>query len=152
MTAQTGRTVSRWTEFWYSNGTLRELPVSSINGVGLTYAEVDLTAFMDAVRGALPDTPDCKIEISGPFDTTANGAHAVLSSECGGNTPRSLDIRFGMRQAWESGEPQFGITATATSGFLCTAYTVDPSNATYSAKFVLFPGSSAPAWGTTDEA
>jgi len=152
MTANTGRTVSRWTEFWFSDGSMRELPVDSINGVGLTYPEVELSAFMDAIKGALPDTPDCQIDISGPFDSTANSAHAVLSAANGAMTPRSLDVKVGIRHAWEEGEPQFGITASATSGFICTNYVVDVNAGKYTAKFRLFPGSSAPAWGTVAEA
>lgn len=152
MTANTGRTTSRWTEFWFSDGTLRELPVDTINGVGLTYEEVELTAFMDAIKGALQGTPDCQIDISGPFDTTANSAHAVLSAANGAMTPRSLDVKIGIRQAWVEGEPQFGITASSTSGFIVTNYLVDVNAGKYSAKFRLYPGSSAPAWGTVAEA
>lgn len=153
MTANTGRTVSRWVAFLFSDGSqMRELPVDTINGVGLTYDEVELTAFMDAIKGALPNTPDCQIDISGPFDTTANSAHAVLSADVGGVTPRSLDVQVGIRHDWESGEPQFGITASATSGFICTSYIADVNTGKYTAKFRLFPGSSAPAWGTAAEA
>ena len=152
MTVNTGRTVARFTEFWFSDGTMRELPVDSINGVGLNYEEVELTAFMDAIKGALPNTPDCAIDITGPFDTTANSAHAVLSAANGAMTPRSLDVKVGIRQSYVEGEPQFGITATATSGFICTSYIVDVNAGKYSAKFRLFPGSSAPAWGIASEA
>src|SRR5512133_2930918 len=141
MTVQTGRTVSRFTEFWFSDGTMRELPVDSINGVGLTHEEVELTAFMDAIKGALPNTPDCQIDITGPFDTTANSAHPVLSAACGAMTPRSLDVKVGIRQNYVEGEPQFGITATATSGFICTSYIVDLNAGKYSATFRMFPGS-----------
>lgn len=131
---------------------MRELAVDSINGVGLTFPEVELMAFMDAIRGALPDTPDCQIEITGPFDSTATtGAHTVLSAAAGVATPRSLDVQVGIRHDWETGEPQFGITATATSGFICTSYIADVNTGKYSAKFRLFPGSSAPAWGTVAE-
>lgn len=153
MATNTGRTVSRWTGFLFSDGSsMRELPVDSINGVGLTYPEVELTAFMDAIKGALPDTPDCQIDITGPFDSAANSAHAVLSAANGVVTPRSLDVQIGVQHDWESGEPQFGITATSTSGFICTSYIVDVNAGKYSAKFRMFPGSSAPAWGTAAEA
>ena len=153
MTANTGRTVSRFVEFWFSDGTtMRELPVDAINGVGVTHAEVELTAFMDAIKGALPDTPDCQIDITGPFDSTANSAHDVLYAANGAMTPRSLDVKIGIRHAWVEGEPQFGITATSTSGFIVTSYIVDVNTGKYSAKFRLFPGSSAPAWGTVAEA
>ena len=153
MAVQTGRTVSRWTAFLFSDGSsMRELPVNSINGVGLNYPEVELTAFMDAIKGALPDTPDCAIDISGPFDSSSNSAHAVLSAADGVSTPRSLDVQIGIRHDWEAGEPQFGITATATSGFFVSSYIVDVDAGTYSAKFCMFSGSSAPAWGTVAEA
>jgi len=161
MAIQTGRTVAKWIDFIVMafGGTLRSIPVNSINGVGLSYPEQDLTAFQDAIKGALSGTPDCQISITGPFDTTPvaavgtlSGSHTVLASLVGGNTPCTIDIHVGMRHTWESGEPQFGITSTATSGFLCRTYDVNIDTMTYTATFSMFPGSSAPAWGTTVEA
>lgn len=160
MTANTGRTVSKFCDFRIddSAGTLRSIPINSINGVGLTYPEADLTAFQDAVKGVLLGTPECKITISGPFDTTAaqtagtlSGSHTVLSGIVGKLVPLTLDFQVGIQHAWEAGEPQFGITSSATSGFLCSDYQVDISNGAYTASFVMFPGSSAPAWGTAAE-
>ena len=152
MTANTGRTVSQWTSFNVddSGGTLRAIPVNSINGVGLNYEEVDLTAFTDAVKGVLLNTPDCKITISGPFDTTANtGSHTVLSGIVGLMVPLALDVRIGMRHAWEAGEPCFGITGTTSNGFICSSYIPNPDDGTYTATFVMYPGSAAPAWSTS---
>ena len=165
MTAQVGRTVSRYVNFVVSDPTtIRDIPISSLSVCGVTYEEQDLTAFQDAVRGALPGMPDAPIEISGPFDTTAavsasgtgvapalSGSHVVLSAINGGFTPLTLDVQFGMRQTWETGEPQFGLSGTSTSGYICTNYTVNADDMTYSAKFVLFPGSTLPAWGTNPE-
>lgn len=154
MAAQTGRTTSKWTVFKVddSSGTLRQIAVDSINGVGLVYDEVELTAFQDAIKGALPAHPDVTITITGPFDTTADtGSHTVLSGIVGGVTPLSLDVQVGIRHAWEPGEPQFGITSSSTSGFLCFDYQPDLNTGKYSAKFRMFPGSSAPAWGTAAE-
>ena len=151
MTANTGRTTQKWTTFLVddSGGTLREIPVDSINGVGLTYDEVELTAFIDAVKGVLPAHPDCTITITGPFDTTAStGSHTVLSAIAGGTTPLALDVRIGVRHTWEAGEPTFGITGTTTAGFLCTEYVADVNAGKYSAKFRVFPGSTAPVWAT----
>ena len=159
MTANTGRTVSKFVDFRIddSAGTLRSIPVDSINGVGLTYDEVEVTAFQDAIKNALPGHPDVVISISGPFDTSAaaaagtlSGSHTVLSAINGAMVPLTLDVQVGIRHAWESGEPQFGITSSATSGFLCYDYTVDMSTKKYSAKFRVF-GSVAPAWGTAAE-
>jgi len=160
MTAQTGRTVSKWTDFRIDDnaGTLRSIPVNSINGVGLDYEEVDLTAFQDAMKGVLLGQPSCTIDIAGPFDNsvaaaagTLSGSHTVLSGIVGGVTPLTLDVQLGIRHAWEADEPQFGITSTAANGFLCSSYQVDPGAGTYSAKFVMYPGSAAPAWGTAAE-
>ena len=160
MTALTGRTTSNWIDFIVqdSGATLRSIPVNTINGLGLNYEETDLTAFQDAIKGALLGQPDCSIDIAGPFDTTAaasagtlSGSHTILSAIVGVLTPLAIDVQVGIRAAWESGAPQFGITSTATSGFLCSNYSVDVGAGTYTAKFVMFPGSSAPAWGTAAE-
>ena len=164
MAVQTGRTVSKFVRFLVddSGGTPREIPVSTINGVGLPYEEVDVTAFQDAVKGTLSNQPDCTIEVSGPWDSTAvaaaaasaaapvlSGSHAVLYNLAGAYTPLGLCICFGVRHYWEAGEPVFGIvTATAANGFVCTAYNVSPNDMTYSATFKVYPGSAAPAWGT----
>jgi len=164
MAAQTGRTVKRWVRFVVddSAGTLREIPVDSINGVGLEYPEGDVTAFQDAMRGVLPDTPDCTISISGPVDNSAaqaaaasgaapvlSGSHTVLSAIAGRSTPLTLGIYIGIGHYWETGEPVFGITSSATAGFLCLSYIVDPGTMKYTATFKVYPGSTAPAWGTT---
>lgn len=166
MAANTGRTVSKYVNFVCddSGSTLRDIPINSLSVVGVTYEEMDLTAFQDAVRGALPGHPDAPIEISGPFDTTAaqaasgtgvvpalSGSHTVLEPVNGLMTPLTVDIQFGIRQTWETGEPQFGITSTSTSGYIVTQYNVNADDMTYSAKLVLFPGSSLPAWGTAAE-
>lgn len=160
MTAQTGRTTFKHIQFNVddSGSTLRSIPINSLSVVGIQYDEQDVTAFQDAVNGALPSMPDAPIEISGPFDNTAaqtvgtlSGSHTILSAINGLMTPLSLDVQFGIRHAWESGEPQFGITASAANGYICTRYTVDVSNMTYTARFVLYPGSAAPAWGTAAE-
>jgi hypothetical protein len=157
MTAQTGRTTQKWVEFLVddSGGTLREIPVDSINGVGLTYDEVELTAFQDAIKGVLPAHPDCTITIGGPFDTSAaasaptlSGSHTVLNGIVGAATPLALDVRIGIRHVWEAGEPTFGITGTTTAGFLCFDYQADVNSGKYTAKFRVYPGSTAPVWAT----
>lgn len=163
MAAQTGRTTGAYVRFLVddSAGTPREIPVDSINGVGLDYGGADTTALQDAVKSVLPETPDCVIEITGPFDNTAaaaagasgaapslSGSHTVLSGIVGVGTPLMLDVRFGVRHYWETGEPVFGITGTAANGFICTKYTVDAGTAKYAATFRVMAGSAAPAWGT----
>jgi len=166
MAGNTGRTVSRFINFSVEDDTdtMREIPVSDISIVGVVYEEQDMTAFQDAVKGSLAGMPDAPIEISGPFDNSAvatasasgvvpalSGSHTVLSGINGRLHPLGLDVQFGVRETYTAGEPQFGITATATSGYICTSYTVG-SDLMYNAKFVLFPGSSLPAWGIALEA
>ena len=150
MTAQTGRTVNRYitVKIHDSGGTLRTIPINSINGVGLEYETIDVTAWSDAVKGALQGMPSAEIEISGPFETTV---HGYLSGIVGGFTPLTLDVQVGIRHAWEAGEPQFGITSTTANGYLCTAYTVNLADMTFTAKFSPYSGSAAPAWGTAAE-
>ncbi len=150
MTAQYGRTTSQWTAFKIEDAgnTIRSIAVNSINGVGLTYPQLDLTAFKDAIHGALPETPDCVITIGGVFDTDSDvGTHTVLSGIVGGVTPLTLDVQVGIRHAWEALEPQFGASGTATSGFLCRAYDPNLDDMSFTAEFGMYPGSTAPAWG-----
>lgn len=158
MTAQTGRTIYKYTDFRVddSGGTLRSIPINSLSACGITYDEQDMTQWQDAVKNALPTFPDAPIEISGAFDTSAaatagtlSGSHTILYNLVGATTPLSLGVFIGIRHTWESGEPVFGITSTSANGYICTRYTVDIANMTYSARFVLYPGSAAPAWGTT---
>ena len=150
MAINTGRTTFKFLTFSIDDTvpTLRQIPINSLSVVGVVYDEVDLTAWQDAVRGVLPSMPDAPIDIGGPFDTTALvGSHTVLSAVNGLMVPLSVSIAFGMRQAYVAGEPTFGITSSATSGYLCLSYTVDPSTMMYSAHLALFPGSSLPAFG-----
>ncbi|MBW2570279.1 MAG: hypothetical protein JRE47_13180 [Deltaproteobacteria bacterium] len=152
MAANTGRTNKKWTTFNIddSGGTLRQIKVSSINGVGLTYDAADVTAFSDAIKNALPGHANCIINISGPIDTTADtGNHVVLSGVNGGVTPLSLDVKIGIRQSWDA-EPQFGMTSSATSGFLVRDYIVNPDDSTFSAVCYVM-GPTAPAWGVAAE-
>lgn len=160
----TGRTVSKFFKFQIkdSGGVLRDIPVNSVNGIGLTYEEVDLTAFQDAVKGFLPNQPDFTLTISGPFDNRAaqaastsgqaaalSGSHTVLAPLNGALTPLSFACYFGIQAYWSTGDPVFGLASSSTNGVLVFDYQVDPSNMTYSAKLRLFPGSAAPAWGTS---
>jgi len=121
--------------------------VNSIGTVGLSYESQDVTAFSDGVKNIVIGQPTAALTIGGPFDTTI---HSHMAAIDGAVTPLSLDIQIGVRHAWESGEPQFGITSSSTSGYLCTGYTVDMSANTWSATLDVF-GPTAPAWGTSAE-
>ncbi len=162
----TGRTVSKWFNFVIedSGTTIRDLAVYTISVVGVVYEEQDLTALADQIKGSMANMPDAPIEITGPFSNKAavaasgtgaaaayTGSDTMLPGINGGVTPLTLDCQFGIQSLWSTGDPQFGISQSATQGYLCTAYTVDPATMEYQARFVLFPGSALPAWGTGAE-
>lgn len=159
MAANTGRTVGKYIKVQIADtgDTLRDIPVSSIGGVGIDYDEVDLAALQDAVKGVLPGQGNVGIDITGPFDTTAaqaassstqaaalSGSHTVLQPLNGGTTPLSFAVYFGVKHYWETGEPVFG----GENLFIVTNYKVN-DDGTYNATIKLAAGAAAPAWGTS---
>jgi hypothetical protein len=151
MTAQTGRTHSKWLGVFLDNGsgTLTDLSsyVNTVGQFGLTYDTQDVTAFADAVKNIVIGQPGAPITLGGPIDTVIITHIAAIN---GVNTPLTLDLRMGIRHAWEAGEPQFGITSSATVGYLCDGFMVDPVANTWTANFDVF-GATAPAFGTASE-
>ena len=167
MAIQTGRTHYRWVNLILHdyNGDLREIPINGISICGFTYDEHDLTAWQDAVKGALPGMPDAPIEFTGPYDVqpaqavsasgvvpALSGSHVVLEPIMGVMTTLSVDIQVGVRHTWEDGEAQFGMTRAAGDGYILTKYDVDFVNMNYAARLVLYPGSALPAWDVAAEA
>ena len=130
-------------------GTLTDISAytNSVGTVGVTYETQDVTAFSDGVKNVVIGQPAAPLTLSGPIDTVIITHMAAI---VGLSTPLSLDLRFGIRQAWQAGEPQFGITSSSTVGYLCTAFTVDPSANTWTAQFDVF-GATLPAFGTAAE-
>lgn len=169
MAAQTGRTVSKWCKFQIddSAGTLRDVGIESINGIGLSFDETDLTVFQDAIKSALQGQPDFSMTLGMVFDNSAaqtasssgqaaalSGSHTVMKGllaavTAGTDSPLAFGFYVGNRHYWETGEDVFGITGTATNGVRLFDYTFDPATQKSSAKFRMSPGSAAPGWGTT---
>ena len=150
MTANTGRTTFKYVVFYVDNSTPALAQLTDLIGlsvVGLAYDEVDVTAWADGVKNALPGQPDAPIVARFRFSTAC---FTHLSGIVGGETPLALDIRFGIRHAWEAGEPQFGITGSTTSGYLCSSVTINPDDMTVEARFVVM-GGTAPAFGVAAE-
>ena len=151
MTAQTGRTHSKWCTVKVDNsgGTLTDLSayVNSVGALGMTFDTQDTTAFSDGVKNFVVGQPVAAFTLGGPIDTVIITHMAAI---CGTGTPLSVDILLGIRHAYEANEPQWGISMSATSGYLCTAFTVDPVANTWSASFDMF-GPTAPAWGVAAE-
>jgi len=151
MASQTGRTHAKHITFKLDNssGTLTDLSayVNTVGTVGTTYETQDVTAFSDGVKNIVIGQPTAAITIGGPIDTVIVTHMAAIN---GAVVPLSMDIQFGIRHAWEAGEPQFGITSSATSGYLCHSFNIDPSANTWSAQLDVF-GATAPAFGTAAE-
>lgn len=149
--ATTGRTHAKHITVKLDNsgGTLTDISayINTIGSVGLTYETQDVTAFSDGVRNIVIGQPTAPLTIGGPFDTTI---HTQMTGINGAVTPLSLDIQIGIVSAWDAGEPQFGITSSATSGYLCHSYMVDMQANTWTAQLNVF-GATAPAWGTAAE-
>ena len=157
------RTVSRWVRFIIGDDTeppvLREIPINSVNGVGLDYPDEDVSAFQDAVKGVLSGQPDCEVTVTGPFDDAAavaaagtgdaptlSGSHTILHDIVGTNHLIPLGVCIGMQGYYVNTDPAFGLNRTTVNGFICTAYMVNPDDGTYSATFKVYPGSVAPSW------
>lgn len=154
MAANTGRTADKWTDFYIddSAGTLRLVKHKTISGLGLMYPARDTSAVNDATDNSLPGRPALTITVVFPLDTTAlTGSYTVLNGIAGGVTPLTMDVRVGVRHAWEAGEPQFGITSDASNGMLCQSMEVNPDAMEITGVFVVYPGSSSPAWGVAAE-
>ena len=151
MPAQTGRTHENHITFKLDNssGTLTDLSayVNTVGTVGTTYETQDVTAISDGVKNIVIGQPTAALNIGGPIDTVIVTHMSAIN---GAVVPLSMDIQFGIRHAWEAGEPQFGITSSATSGYLCHSFNIDPSANTWSAQLDVF-GATAPAFGTAAE-
>ena len=146
MTANSGRTNAKYIGFWLDNssGTLTDLTAytKSVGTVGLTYDEQDVTAYSDGVKNVTIGRADAPLSVVFQMDTVPF-AHLIALSRV---TPLTLDVRFGIRQTWTSGEPVFGITSSATSGYLLKDLTIIETEIT--ATFSVF-GPTAPDFATT---
>lgn len=151
MTANVGRTHSKHITIKLDNaaGTLTDITAytNTVGTVGLTHETQDVTAYSDGVKNVVIGQPTASLNIGGPIDTVI---HTQMTAINGAVVPLSLDIQFGIRHTWEAGEPQFGITSSATSGYLCHSYMLDPNANTWSAVLDVF-GSVAPAFGVAAE-
>lgn len=151
MAAQTGRTTYKNVAFKFDNaaGTITAIPeLFGLSACGLAYDEQDVTAWADAVKNVLPAMPSAPITARFRFSTTAM---THLTGVLGDSIAHSLDIQFGVRHAWEAGEPQFGITNDGVSGYTLTSLMLNPDDMTLEAKFECIGGLTAPAFGTAAE-
>jgi hypothetical protein len=158
----TGRTSPRFAKFQIedSGGAMRDVPVSSFGDVGLTYDELDVSAFQELVKSFVTGMANFSLTISGPFDTRVvatasasgqdagsylSGSHTVLEPLNGGLTARSFGVYFGIQADWATNDPVFG----AVDSINVTDYRVNGDTMTYTCKLVK-AGTAAndPDWGT----
>lgn len=149
MAAQTGRTNARYIGFWLDNssGTLTDLSAycKSVGTYGLKISTQSVTAYSDLVENITNGRPDAPLTITFQKDTVVF-AHLIALNR---NTPLSLDIREGIRQSQVTGEPCFGISSSATSGYLLGSMTANDTE--YICEFNVF-GPTCPDFATTNHA
>jgi len=158
-----GRTVGKYSKFTIgdassTDGTMRDIPVTSYGSVGLTYAEQDVTALQDAITNVFNGQGAFGVTITGPLDNSTevaesgsgarpalSGSHTILEPLNGGQIAKSFGIYIGIQGDWATGDPVFG----AAKSVLVSGYTVDPAAGTYSAKIVTAGNRKHdPDWGT----
>jgi len=158
----TGRTSPRFAKFQIEDtgGVMRDVPVSSFGDVGLTYDEMDVSAFQETVKSFISGMANFSLAISGPFDNSAaatastsgqdagsylSGSHTVLEPLNGGLTEKSFGVYFGVQADWTTNDPVFG----GVDSIIVTDYRVNIDNGTYSCKIVKAPSAANdPDWGT----
>ena len=118
--------------------------VSNISGVGLSYAETDVTGYSDGVVNFTMGHPSSTIEITGPFTNLAStGAHTVFAAINGKEDSTytcTVTVQIGIRADPTTGDPEF------EGEYKCASYMLN-GDGTYTARMV--PGSATvPAWGT----
>lgn len=149
MAAQTGRSNNKFIGFFLDNssGTLTDLTAytKDVGDVGPDYDKMDVTAFSDGSKNYTIGIPAMPLTITFVWDTVVLTHLAALNPQ----TPLSLDIRFGVRQTYTAGEPQFGITMSSTSGYVITGFKCKGTES-ITANFDVF-GATAPAFGTAAE-
>lgn len=158
----TGRTSPRFAKFQIedSGGTMRDVPVSSFGDVGLTYDEMDVSAFQETVKSFISGMANFSLSMTGPFDNTAataasgsgqdagdylSGTHTIIEPLNGALTARSFGVYFGVQADWSTGDPVFG----GIDSVIVTDYRVNIDAGTCSWKIVKAPtAANDPDWGT----
>lgn len=156
MAVQVGRTIPAFTDLklGVAAGSMISMKINSLGDLGLDYEEVEVSAWVDAIKGVIVGKPDFSLDFGGPIDNTATtGSSTLLRTWIATpNTLLSFDVQVGVRHAWETGEQQFGVTGViaSNSGAVLTKYVESGEN--YSATIRMMSGSAAaPAWGTAAE-
>ena len=116
----TGRTLKRWSRI-FVNGMDLSGYTREVGPLAWTYDEVEQTALLDGVKGALPNHPEISIgTLNGLFDNMATvGIHTALGTA--GGDSRNVLIAMGIQAAPAKGDPAF------MGAFNQVAYQIAPS-------------------------
>lgn len=121
MTAATGVTNIKWLGLWVDNvsGTLTDLSlyVTDPGEHGLEFAKAVQTGIGERVENFTLGNPSAALTMKFRYDTVVAAHFSALIDRL---TPLSVDYRHGIGHAWEAGEPTFGCTSSATSGYIVT--------------------------------
>src|SRR5512146_362768 len=144
MAAQTGRTIPAFTVLKLGSAAsdMQDMKIDNLGDLGLDYEEVDMSAWSDAIKGALVGKPDFSLDFGGPVDNTATTGPSTLLRTwiAAPYTLLSFDVQIGVRHAWEANEQQFGFTGVIASnqGAILTRYV--ESGGMYRATIRMLPG------------
>lgn len=139
-----GKTHSRFTTVTYNSQAIT-CSITSVTGVGISYAETDITTLCSTIMERIQGYGDVAITLSGPFDNTATtGGHIVVEALNGDPDGATLTIAIGIGAAPTTGDPEFEVTSMGVF-----SYVVDISGdaPTWTAELRPLPGATA-AWGT----
>lgn len=140
----TGKTNSKYVVLIYGGQTM-DCSYQGIDGLGITYAEDDVTGLCNAIMEAVQGQGTVAVNLTGTLSNTATtGSHTILSAQNGNATGSTLTVQIGIRAAATTGDPEFEVTSMG-----CFGYTVSLASGapTWSASLRPLPGAAA-AWGT----
>jgi hypothetical protein len=141
----TGKTHSRFVTITYNSQNITD-SVDTINGIGITYEETDVSSLASSLMEFIQGRGDLNLSVSGKFDNTATtGGHTVVQALNGNTTGATLTIAIGIGAAPTTGDPEFESTKIGTFNYLVQA---NPGQAVaWSASLRPLDGAVA-AWGT----
>jgi len=140
----TGKTNTKYINIIYNSQTL-DCSIQGADGVGITYAEDDVTGLCNSIKEAVQGQGAVAVNLSGTFSNTATtGSHTVIQALNGNTTGATLTIQIGIRAAATTGDPEFEVTSMGVFGYTVGLSAGAP---TWSASLRPLPGATA-AWGT----
>jgi hypothetical protein len=155
----TGRTVDKFIKVQIEDagGAMRDVFVDSINGVGINYPGVDVSALQDAIKKSFTGQGEFSMTLTGPLSDKAaatasatteapaeTGSLNIFPALNGASVAKSFAVYFGIQRYWTAGDPVFGgIDTVLVSGFTV-------SGTKYSAN-IIYAGNAANvlAWGSS---